>query len=91
MLLQRLKDVATAKGAGVALGALALGLQTGQVMKATQHHHLVQGADVGEPAAQQLALPLGGKGFDIFSGLGRRAKRQGQGGEFVIHGGPFEK
>ena len=91
VLLQRLKDLATAKRAGVELGALAFGLQAGQVMKATQDHHLVQGANVGEPAAQQFALALGGKGFDIFSGLGRSAKRQGQGGEFVIHGRPFEK
>ncbi len=89
MLLQGLEDVAAAERAGALLGALALGLQRGQVGKATQHDHLVEHANVGKPAAQQLALRAGrgGKGLHVGGSGACGAKGQGHGGEFVIHGG----
>ena len=56
VLLQRLVNVTAAEGAGAFLSALTLGSQGGQRAKAAQHNHLVQHANVGEPAAQQFAL-----------------------------------
>ena len=88
VLLQALVDVAAAEGAAALLRAVAFGLQVGQRGEAAQHDHLVEHTDIGKPAAQQLALGIGGaaEGLHLGGGIAGGAEGQGHGGEFVVHG-----